>query len=158
MNVYQTSYLSKDGGPYVRNEHPTSDAAATEVEANGFGTVIQFSVNPNMPHCEPAMVYSSCAMWQFANDEWTQYTIFSGDCDVMNHARPGTPRRDLRLEADEICGIIAGGKPHMIKLVESKEAPRATPAWDVLMRFPGQRAGRRVATIVILDPSKELFA
>lgn len=67
----------------------TAAAAVADVEERGGGEVIQFLQERNLPGCLPAYVLRSLALWDYTTEGgWTQYSIFGGIAQPMNHDKP----------------------------------------------------------------------
>lgn len=78
MNVPSKFYEAKLHPDYNVADCLTAEAAASLVEEAGAGSVVEFTLERNLPHCLPEYVARSCALWGYENGVWRGYAIFGG--------------------------------------------------------------------------------
>ena len=78
MIKFEASFVTADGR-YTGQDFDTAEEATKAVQANGRGRVVKFHGQPNMPHCLPEIVWSSCGLWTLSHDKgWQAHSLYDG--------------------------------------------------------------------------------
>jgi len=87
MKKFEATFTTANG-QYIGQDYNTAEEATKAVEANGRGQVVKFHGQPNMPHCLPETVWSSCGLWTLTEKGWQQHSLFDGYGRAFEQSTP----------------------------------------------------------------------
>jgi hypothetical protein len=85
---YHVAYYQVCTQSMTYTEHTTAAEAVARVEKFGYGSIIKFNQEMNLPGCLPLWVSRCSAMWSFENGEWWSHYLFDGIGGKLEKERP----------------------------------------------------------------------